>query len=231
MNTAAIKRIIVLIGIVVGVLLAGLLGTYIIKNLHFSVTGTNPGTKDVSTAAPFFKISFNRTLSKNGLVISTEPDSLIKSYSIDGKVLTINLDYPLQPKRLHTITIRSIQDNGGEKITNKRFTFTPRYIADLPADQTKALLLQQDPNNKRTTDPILAHLPYTTIDFELSADPQPKGEDVARPTLNAILNLSAADMPDQNAAVDKYKQEVADYITSLGFNPANYDIKYIVDTP
>lgn len=231
MDTATIKRIVVPVGVIVGILVAVLLGVQIFKNLHFSVTGTNPSTKNVSTVSPFFKVSFNRTLSKNGVVITAVPASIIKSYGIDGKVLTINLRYPLQPKQAYMITIANIQASGGEKITNKRFTFTPKYIANLPADQNKVLLQQQDPNNNNTVDPIRAALPYNTINFSLRTDPQAKGENVSRITLYATLNLSMADLPAQDAAVAKYKQEVADYITSQGLNPANYDIQYTVNTP
>jgi hypothetical protein len=233
MNIRVNKKVIVIAGTVAAVIIVSLLGTQVIRNLHFRISGTEPNVKKVSTISPFLKVSFNRTLSKTGLDVIGNPATLVKSYAVSGKILTINLGTPLQSGRTYSITINRIQSADGEKITNQQFVFKPSYIEStkLSADQQRALLLQQS-NGDLKADPILPHLPYSTIDFDLETnlapDPNNPGPKVK---LTADLFINNADAAGGDAAVAKYKQEVRDYISSLGLNPDNYDIAYNVNLP
>lgn len=130
--------------IAVVVLIISVVGYYIIINLHFRVVSTNPGVNNVATISPFFKINFDRQLSSNGVDISSNP-SIIKSYYVSGKVLTINLISPLDSKKQYVITLKKISDLKNEQIKDRQFTFTPSVIQsqDLPKDQAAALLKQQ----------------------------------------------------------------------------------------
>jgi hypothetical protein len=116
----------------------------VIVNSKFHVTGTNPGTAKVATISPFFKVNFNKNLSKANLSVSSEP-SIIKSYDVDGKVLVINLNTPLIDGKPYNVTIKSIQDTDSDVLTDKKFDFVPQIISaqDLPKDQADAILKAQ----------------------------------------------------------------------------------------
>lgn len=73
-------------------------------------------------------------------------------------------------------------------------------------------------------DPLLARLPYTSLDFSLSTVPGSSSSD--KQQLMAQLFLSSADQADQSAAVARLEQEVLDYIRSVGADPNNYKISY-----
>jgi hypothetical protein len=73
-----------------------------------------------------------------------------------------------------------------------------------------------------TTDPIVQYLPHSTLDYNLTIESSDKK------ILNAQLFLSGADQSNASAATALYKQEVVDYITSVGLNPADYTINYTV---
>lgn len=79
-----------------------------------------------------------------------------------------------------------------------------------------------------TIEPMLTHLPYQTTDFTLKANFVNGPNNQPKLTMDAIIQLSAADKSNESIAVANYKQEVFNYITSVGVNPDAYTINYIV---
>jgi hypothetical protein len=209
-------------------LLLLLIGYMLYLSLTFRVVGTSPKLSNVATASPYIKVSFNRELSSNGLSVSGT-DNLIKSTSVDGKILQVNLNN-MTTGNEYTIHINSIESTGGKTIQDKDLTFKAKNIdvSKLPKDQQQTLINQQDHNQGVAADPIVEHLPYGTLDFTLTAQTPDTNQDQSKLVLNARLLLSHADMSNEDAAVAQYKKEVTDYIVSLGLNPANYNIQYIV---
>lgn len=137
---------------IVAFLVAGLIilfgyGIYVsIQNSHFRVAGTNPPLSKMPEIAPYVEVKFNRDLdSKN---VSLDLDSAYTNgYSVNGKTLTINFKLgKLVSTRSYTITIKSISSKQGDKITNKKLTFTPKNIAydDLPDNLQKGVIAGQD---------------------------------------------------------------------------------------
>lgn len=120
------------------------LGWSIYYATTFHVINTEPSSNNVSTQTPFFKLSFSRAVSSSKLSYTSNP-SIIASSNVNNKVLTLNLHYPLNANTKYTITIMSIYDTGGSKLTNISLTFTPKYTAynKLPANQQAVILKQQ----------------------------------------------------------------------------------------
>jgi hypothetical protein len=135
-----IKPLLILVSVLVVVLLI----YQVILTQKFHAVSTDPKTSNVATVSPFFKINFNKTLSKSGVVISLQP-SIINSYQVQGKTLVINLNIPLNAGVRYYIKINNISDISGRRITNKLFTFIPQYVAsqDLTNAQKQALLKKQ----------------------------------------------------------------------------------------
>lgn len=75
-------------------------------------------------------------------------------------------------------------------------------------------------------EPMLSHLPYKTTDFSLAADFTNGSNGEPKLAIDATIHLSGADEGDPTAATAQYKQEVLNYISSCGVDPANYTINY-----
>lgn len=207
---------------------------YVLEVLPFHIVSTNPKLNNVTVISPFLEVNFNDRLSKDGLSVAASNKAIISSYTVKGKVLTINLQN-LHIKSSYKITIRSIKSVYGKQLSNQTLSFATKIanFQQLPADQQKALINSQDnyPKNPLDSDPIIAHLPYSTLDFSMTAQitTQPKV------VLNTKIYLSAADSESgdaaRQAAISQYEQEAVSYIQSLGLNPANYIINYeIIDS-
>ncbi|HEV2402927.1 MAG TPA: Ig-like domain-containing protein [Candidatus Saccharimonadales bacterium] len=231
--------------VLVAAVLITAVGLYFAYNaLRFRVTATNPDISNVAEYTPFFKIEFNKSITSNGLVISAKP-SIISSYSVRGNTLNIDLKYPMSDKTTYTITVGKVYDVRGSVISGKVFSFKPKNIPinRLPEDQRKALAVAPEPSegeqgitfnngaSKIYQDPILSHLPYDNLYFNLSASFPlgPNNKPVL--VLNAELILNESQMSDENASIAQEKLQVQQYIQSLGLNPNNYDIQYTVSTP
>ena len=138
--------------------------------LPFHIVRTDPGSQNVATLTPFFNIEFNKPLSASGLSVSSELRRY-QSYRIQQKTLSLTLNYPLTAGATYTITVKSVQSVGGHKISSKTFKFTPKKIAydKLSADQKAAIIKGQSQNEAAYNNPILAHLPYGTLSYNLTA--------------------------------------------------------------
>ncbi len=72
-------------------------------------------------------------------------------------------------------------------------------------------------------DPILNHLPHSTVDYKVSYDP------TKEKTLNATIYTTAADERiDSEGAIKQYKSDLQKWITSTGLNPKDYKINYTI---
>lgn len=196
--------------------------------LTFRIVGTSPKLSNVATASPYITVSFNKNLSSNGLSVSGT-EGLVTSTSVKGKNLQINLNN-MTTGNEYVVHINSVSSTSGKTIKNKDLSFKAKNIdvGNLPKEQQQTLINQQDQNQGVAADPIISHLPYGTVDFSLTAQTPDTNQDQSKLVLNAQLILSHADMSNEDAAIAQYKQEVINYIVSLGLNPNNYNIQYTV---
>jgi hypothetical protein len=194
----------------------------------FHIVSTNPATNQIATDTPFFKITFNKPLSHQALAVMGT-GNVIRSDSISGNTLVLNLNYPLTTKKTYTITITSVQSQSGSQIANKRFMFTAQNtpFTKLPTDQQQAVISNQDQYTPAEKDPILAHLPYSTLDFILTptfiTDQNGQQQLVLQAQILLAPGVSGA---QADTDTTQYKNEVLQYIRFLGLNPAKYDIQY-----
>lgn len=222
------KKQLIFIGVL---LIAAAIAIFVVSSLRFKVTGTDPKLSAVSTISPTLTINFNKQLSVKGLSVSSG-NKLIRNYQISGKKLIITADTPLVIGQKYTLTIKSIQSESGSIIRDKTLTFV---VKDIPYDglsttAQKKIISQQDQNQGLRDDPIMRNLPHSTLDFNLTGlitttDGDNGGKGVL--VLKAQLLLTASDVSNgRDAAIAQYKQEVIDYIKSIGFDPAKYTIEY-----
>jgi hypothetical protein len=75
----------------------------------------------------------------------------------------------------------------------------------------------------QVVDPILRYLPYSTLNFEITAS----GFSDVKTTLNVRITTSAVDeRTDSEAAIEKYKNQVMEWVRSVGFATDDYRFDY-----
>ncbi len=224
-----IKRV----GLLVLLLLLGW-GVFIFyENLHFRIISTSPGPNQMSIWTPIFKIELNKPVSNSGTSITVSPDIIYNhKVTVSGKTVTVYLNVPLDSTKTYTIDIHNITSTSGQKITDKHFTFNPiqNDRGNLPDDQREELI-RRNQQSDIYSDPILANLPYRNVDFSLVSSFGTSNNNQPSLNLQAQLLIHAAQSGDKAAAVASGKQEVVDYITSLGLDPNKYKIRYTILGP
>lgn len=223
-----------LVVVVVAIALAGWIGWSIYyANFVFHITSTMPKTSSVAAISPYFKVNFNRVLASEGLDVSITPN-VARGVSVTNKSVIINLN-GLTVGTSYKVLIKTVHDTKNETIQNKEFVFIARDISykSLSKDQQAAILARQDYTPSVNKDPALGHLPHSTLTYTLSGVISAGGDSNASGlSLKADLLLTGADMrSNPDAAIAQYKQQVVDYIKSLGLDPNNYVISYNVVEP
>lgn len=202
-------------------------------SITFRIVSTDPALDKVSTISAYFKVTFNKKLSNNNLHVTSTPSGFVGTAYITNQSIIIPFKTILQSGKHYSITIISVESTSGKQLTNKVFNFTPTYIpsSQLSKEQQQAILKNELGGGYNSSDPILSHLPYNTTSFNLTQDTtKPQGSSTGVP-LFAVIKLAGADMGNPDAAIAQYKQQIADYISSLGLNPANYPITYTIQQP
>jgi hypothetical protein len=222
-----------LIGAILVLILIGFAARSAYRHSHFLVTSTDPATDKVLTVSPFFKVDFNKPLSSSGLSVTTDPNIKYNNQvRVSGNTLTVYLNVPLDSAKTYRIIINRVSSTSGQHITNKQFSFKPRVGTQnqLGEDEQEALI-QRNGQSAVYKDPILPHLPYRSVDFSLTSSIGSGANNQATLTLQAQLFIHTAQTGDTVSAIAQDKQEVQDYIKSLGLDPSNYTIKYTAITP
>jgi len=214
------------------VLFIGSIAITILHITSFRIVSTSASTKTLSTISPFFVVTYNEDLSPDAVTVTSSPDVTDSNVTINGKNLTIPFTKKMNSVTTYTITIAKVRSTSGRVLTNQTVSFKPTYVAsqDLPSDQQKKLISQQSGGSINANDPIVPHLPYQTAEFSLAENTQPQVNTKDFP-LQATITLAQSDMGNEHAAVNTYEQDVVSYIQSLGLNPSNYNITYIIQKP
>ncbi len=214
-----------------GLVLVFLIIAYMVfEYFNFSYLGTTPGLSQTYNWTPVIEFRFNKNLITKGLSVSMSPNSLYGNYKIKGNLIEVPLSVPLSNSTTYSITINSVYDTHGQELKNLVYTFKPRSISvsSLP-DYQKYDLISRNEASPVYQDPILKHLPYDTIDFSLVATFPAGKNNIPSLVLVAKINIPAAYTGSlaQQMTI-QYEQEVQSYIQSLGLNPSNYTIDYVI---
>ncbi len=223
-----------LIVLCIAIILA-VIGFLTYASLRFHVTGTTPQTKGLSIYTPTFTIHTNKVLDAKGTSTPVANENIISSSTVKGRDIEIKIIFPLSEKKTYTITVNSIRAADGSQLINKVFTLQPK---DVPYDklspkEQKNLIDGQDRPTAIQSDPLLSHLPYSSLNFNLTGVIRADASGKAVVEVDAELLPSAADVKSGNESqvIEQYKQEVLAYIRSVGLDPANYPIVYVVTEP
>jgi hypothetical protein len=80
------------------------------------------------------------------------------------------------------------------------------------------------------TNPLLPVLPHATLSWTLDNAGFTTDTNTPFLTLKAQILLTNADLADKQNAINRYKQQVVNYIRAHGADPANYNIEYDIDS-
>lgn len=227
-----INKLLIALGIIT---LIGYAAFLLYRNFFtFYLTETNPRTGSISYLTPYIDVSFSQPINTNFNdfgVVTDEP--IVETTETNDKTLRIFL-INLSRNQDYSLTIPFIESVDGDRLDNIVLEFKAK---DIPFEQLSEphqqyILNNQDQLPITHTDPILKHLPHSTLEFELS--PLVTQNEINEPilVLEARLLLTSADVNiDPKAATEKYKQSVIEYIKSLDLKPDDYTIRYIVINP
>ncbi len=214
-----------------GLLILIVIVAYIVFNyFNFSYLGTLPTVNQTYNWTSIIEFKFNRNLVSKGLVVTMTPNNIYGNYKVKGNLIEVPLNVPLSTNTTYTIRVNSVFDVHGQELKNLSYTFKPKPISvsGLP-DYQKYDLISRNEASPVYKDPILKHLPYNTIDFSLAATFPAGKNNLPSLVLVAKINIPAAYTGSlAQQATNQYEQEVQSYIQSLGLNPSNYTIDYVV---
>lgn len=130
--------------ILIGAVIVLLIAWTIYYSITPHVVSVVPSTGSISTITPYISVNLNYDIASNGLSV-TANSSLIRSYRVNGKTLTINFSIPLNANQRYTITVSHVYDTAGKEIKSFSLSFVPSYVAynALPPNQQKAILQSQ----------------------------------------------------------------------------------------
>jgi len=197
-----------------------------IANLDDFTTGkpTDRDTLNFIRYALFNTISYNldRPLA-NGEIedVLIRPNSFLQTYNEATKAHSVSF----------IVDIESLQQSYGVRYqwSNNRSFVTAEYstlVFCLPIDQLifsdfRCKYMMSSEN--QVSDPIMRHLPHSTLNFRITAG----GLDNGKLTLNITITLSAYDeRTNPDAAIDSYKTEVTNWIKSIDQDPNDYNLNY-----
>jgi len=178
----------------------------------------------------FIKYSLFNTISynldypiTNGEIedVLVRPNSFSQTYDEATRTHSVNF----------IVDIESLQQSYGVRYqwSNDRSFITAEYgtlVFCLPIEQLifgdfQCRYMMSSEN--QVSDPIIRHLPHSTLNFEITAG----GLNNNKLTLNITITLSAYDeRTDADAAIESYKVEVVNWIKSIGQTPDNYNLNY-----
>lgn len=225
------KRIIILVVVVVVLFL----GFGLVRNMRFRVLSTTPKLKGaVATDLKTFVIVFNRELAPNVDYKQklTDPENHVKEIEAEAKRLVLYTN-SAQDEKNYKFELNDITAADGSVIRSIQFNYTAKYIPfeKLPKDQQQ--LIEEQNLRPRADNPILNYLPHGGLHFNLDAvfsEVNEESGELGAVTLVAQLYLSNSDVKiNREAAIEKYKKEVLDYIVSIGFDPNNFAIRYEIN--
>lgn len=211
--------------------IAGISVFLLIRDQQFRLVKSTPSRSGtVSTSTNGFELFFNKDLdgSADYSKSITDPGHLVGRIRLDKRSIIIETGPILQDKK-YSFSLHDIHDAKGDVIKEIKFDFTAKYLPDSKISDEQKSLIAKLSRQYLQDYPLLAHLPYSTLDYSLEAVfNQDENQRLGQPEIQAKLFLSHADMSEPRAATARYKQEVIDYITSLGLNPSDYKINYLV---
>lgn len=143
------------------ILLLLVVGLVIYNTQVFRLVGTDPAMNRFSSSALFIKISFNKPLLANKLMV-TGSDNSVDSYSVNGSVISVLLNSPLETGKQYQLNVVGISDTQGQKLADQVFVFTPQNLPEssLSAAQKGALDKVQSDYHALVNDPVLKLLPF-----------------------------------------------------------------------
>lgn len=199
------------------ILLLLLAGLVIYNTQVFRLVGTDPAMNKFSSSVLFIKISFNKSLIANKLTI-TGSDNSVDSYSVNGSVITVLLNSPLETGKQYQLNVVGISNAQGQKLANQVFVFTPQNLPEssLSVAQKSALDKVQSNYHALVNDPVIKLLPFYGggNEFLVSYTVQYLHQ-VPKPT----IVITAPTQTGQNDGLA--------WLKLIGADPSKYQIQYI----
>lgn len=188
---------------------------------------------EVSTSTGTIKLIFSKkldsSLNYNEQIEGENADTVI-GVNVEGENLLLVM-HPLKENSSYDFSVKNIRSVDGDTISSVPVVFTTKYIpfTQLPKEQQEFELSQTDRGNQENT--MQQHLPFQGDGFYLSGEYTSNEDGETIFIINAQILFTRDDLANRTAALDKYKQMIAEYIQSKNLNPDEQLIRYIINEP
>ncbi|NCO10953.1 hypothetical protein GW930_03575 [Candidatus Saccharibacteria bacterium] len=199
-----------------------------IQLFTFFNTGITPSPNNTSRFSQFIDISFNKDLKSVGFVKISPNSSILASYEINKSSVRLFINDIVEYETL-SIELQQIESVDGYKLDS--FQFDVVLTDDLTdGEQLERALEEQDETTELRSDPILEHIPHSTLSYKITPDmTRVRADGSSIVDVNVEVFLTAADMRgDRDAALSVYKKQVEEYFSLKSINTENYTITYTI---
>lgn len=220
---------------IVCILALALFGFYKVwQSSQFRVVSTTPSTsRAVATSTSVIKIDFSHDLLEDAQYDRTlllEGHDIVREVDHQDRSLYIRL-FELREGDTHKITFGDIFSSDGKVIKNYELNFRATYIPYDRISQAQKDLEASETDRFEPDDPILNHIPYSSIGYSIEPVHDTTEEGVYTVSVNAKIFLSNADRGFEEQAIEMYRNQIFDYLKSKNINPDNYQFNYIIQDP
>lgn len=169
-------------------------------NLNSKEQKASKDIKDAAVRARSLNQSYDKDVGLHRITFILDIKSLKQSYDVSYGWI----DESREPNEYYTENISYVKCLPPDKLIYGEFDCIDfNSVVDAPSD------------------PILKHLPHSTLNYRITLDPS------LPYTLSVVISTTAADeRGDANAAISRYKEQVLDWIHSVGLDPQDYTINY-----
>lgn len=199
------------------------------QNSQFRVVNTLPlqGTR-MPTGTSVIKLELNKSISTDSIQLKQvqDPQTIVRGVEATEKTILIRIA-AIEENKKYTINLGDVRSVSGDTIKQLTLRFTGAYIPyERLSNEAKQLLLSET-DRAVPEDPLQAHLPHSTLDYQLKALNTVNHDNEHEFQVLATLYLSGADVRSgQDQAVQRLKLQIQEYIRSKGLDPTAYSIKY-----
>ncbi len=220
---------------IVCILALALFGFYKVwQSSQFRVVSTTPSTsRAVATSTSVIKIDFSHDLSEDAQYDRTllaEGQSIVREVERRGQSIYVRL-FELKEGDTYRIVFRDILSASGKVIKSYELGFRATYIPHNRISQAQKDLEAGETDRFEPDDPILDHIPYSSIGYSIEPVHDTTEEGVYTVSVNAKIFLSNADRGFEEQAIEMYRNQIFDYLKSKNINPDNYQFNYIIQDP
>ena len=187
------------------------------------ISSSSPSLGSVSYQTPSLELTFNKPLRSSS--VRVEGNGVIFEDKVSTKGSTIKLylnSANLSAGKEASFSLKAVSSDDFKYDDTVRFTPRDISFSDLPSDQQKEIKRLEGERPRYYTDPIMRHIPYSTLSYALAPNFVTTPDGATRLTINLTVYLSQVDLGNKSTIIKQRVAEAKAYLSSKGLDPDSY---------